>query len=193
MNMTATMTETGELVETGQVPMELVALKGRIADQPPKVRAELEPLIDEVLEHAMFRSRVMLIARDALQLPAGRHGGAEIRSGSNAARTRAAIVLIDRSRGVASALLIDHPRHRSSPALWLPLLPLRRGAAPAGYAASQPVTTRPTSSRLAAEQFFGTSSAVCQYRYSKSMMSIVGMPRSLRGMWSSVTSGPRRF
>ncbi len=67
MSMTATMTETGELVESGQVPMELVALKGRIADQPPKVRAELEPLIDEVLEHAMFRSRVMLIARDALQ------------------------------------------------------------------------------------------------------------------------------
>ena len=31
------------------------------------VRAELEPLIDEVMEHAMFRSRVMLIARDALQ------------------------------------------------------------------------------------------------------------------------------
>ena len=28
---------------------------------------ELEPLIDEVLEHAVFRSRVMLIARDALQ------------------------------------------------------------------------------------------------------------------------------
>jgi hypothetical protein len=31
------------------------------------VRKELEPLIDEVMEHAVFRSRVMLIARDALQ------------------------------------------------------------------------------------------------------------------------------
>ncbi len=51
----------------GQYPSELVALRDRIAGQPPRVRAELEPLIDEVLEHAMFRSRVMLIAREALQ------------------------------------------------------------------------------------------------------------------------------
>jgi hypothetical protein len=65
--MSQMITETGEQVESGQVPLELVALKGRIAGQPAKVRAELEPLIDEVLEHAMFRSRVMLIARDALQ------------------------------------------------------------------------------------------------------------------------------
>jgi hypothetical protein len=56
-----------EAVETEQVPTELVELKERIQGQPPAVRAELEPLIDEVMEHAMFRSRVMLIARDALQ------------------------------------------------------------------------------------------------------------------------------
>jgi hypothetical protein len=48
-------------------PSELQVLKERIAGQPPRVRAELEPLIDEVLEHAMFRSRVILIAREALQ------------------------------------------------------------------------------------------------------------------------------
>jgi hypothetical protein len=65
--MSMTMTETAGQIDAGQLPLELVALKGRIADQPAKVRAELEPLIDEVLEHAMFRSRVMLIARDALQ------------------------------------------------------------------------------------------------------------------------------
>jgi hypothetical protein len=65
--MSQMITEMGEQVESGQLPLELVALKGRIAGQPAKVRAELEPLIDEVLEHAMFRSRVMLIARDALQ------------------------------------------------------------------------------------------------------------------------------
>ena len=53
--------------DSKQFPMELVALKERIADQPAAVREELEPLIDEVLEHAVFRSRVMLIARDALQ------------------------------------------------------------------------------------------------------------------------------
>ena len=59
-----TSTEVSPLVE---VPTELVALKGRIQHQTPHVRAELEPLIDEVLEHALFRSRVMLIAREALQ------------------------------------------------------------------------------------------------------------------------------
>ena len=50
-----------------QFPSELVALKEKIQDQPVAVRNELEPLIDEVMEHAVFRSRVMLIARDALQ------------------------------------------------------------------------------------------------------------------------------
>ncbi len=65
MSLTADETTVTSLPE--QVPTELVELKERIQGQPAKVRAELEPLIDEVLEHAMFRSRVMLIARDALQ------------------------------------------------------------------------------------------------------------------------------
>jgi hypothetical protein len=55
------------VVNSDHVPTELVELKDRILGQPAAVRAELEPLIDEVMEHAMFRSRVMLIARDALQ------------------------------------------------------------------------------------------------------------------------------
>ncbi len=59
----------------GQFPSELVALKERIQNQPAAVREELEPLIDEVMEHAVFRSRVMLIARDALQRFSGRDGG----------------------------------------------------------------------------------------------------------------------
>jgi hypothetical protein len=50
-----------------QVPSELVALKEKIQIQPSDVRETLEPLIDEVMEHAVFRSRVMSIARDALQ------------------------------------------------------------------------------------------------------------------------------
>jgi hypothetical protein len=54
-------------VGTERVPTELMELKERIQGQPPDVRAELEPLIDEVMEHAVFRNRVMLIARDALQ------------------------------------------------------------------------------------------------------------------------------
>jgi hypothetical protein len=65
------MTQTSESVTTAvtmeKMPSELVELKERIQGQAPKVRAELEPLIDEVMEHAMFRSRVMLIARDALE------------------------------------------------------------------------------------------------------------------------------
>jgi len=65
--MSWTAEETNATCLPEQVPSELVELKERIQGQPAKVRAELEPLIDEVLEHAMFRSRVMLIARDALQ------------------------------------------------------------------------------------------------------------------------------
>jgi hypothetical protein len=53
--------------DTDPVPSELVVLKQRIQQQPARVRAELEPLIDDVLEHALFRSRVMLIAREALE------------------------------------------------------------------------------------------------------------------------------
>ena len=48
-------------------PSELVALRERIRDQPDDVRTELEPLLDEVLEHTVFRNRVMLIAKEALQ------------------------------------------------------------------------------------------------------------------------------
>jgi hypothetical protein len=49
------------------LPTELVALRERIRDQPDDVRTELEPLLDEVLEHTVFRNRVMLIAREALE------------------------------------------------------------------------------------------------------------------------------
>ncbi len=47
-------------------PAELLALRERIREQPADVRAELEPLIEEVLEHAEFRGRVLAIAREAL-------------------------------------------------------------------------------------------------------------------------------
>jgi hypothetical protein len=65
--MSLTITEKNGPIPSGQLPSELVVLKERIQDQPVEVREELEPLIDEVLEHAVFRSRVMLLARDALQ------------------------------------------------------------------------------------------------------------------------------
>ena len=101
--MSLSITETCVGIESAQVPTELVALKGRIAGQPEKVRAELEPLIDEVLEHAMFRSRVMLIAREALRRL--RVDVAALRFDLEATRreTGEAIVLSDRSPGKAQS------------------------------------------------------------------------------------------
>lgn len=57
---------TGEIAREAY-PAELVALRERILEQPPEVRAELEPLIEEVLEHAQFRGRVLAIAREGLE------------------------------------------------------------------------------------------------------------------------------
>ncbi len=48
-------------------PRELIELKEKIAAQPPAVRAELEPLVDDAMEHAWFRGRAMDLARDALE------------------------------------------------------------------------------------------------------------------------------
>ena len=50
-----------------QLPVELVELKQRIQAQPAEIRAELEPLVEDALEHARFRGRAMMIARDALE------------------------------------------------------------------------------------------------------------------------------
>jgi hypothetical protein len=49
------------------LPVELVALRERVLAQPADVRAELEPMVDDALEHAMFRGRVLSVARDALE------------------------------------------------------------------------------------------------------------------------------
>jgi hypothetical protein len=49
------------------IPSELVELREKVRAQPSDVRAELEPLVDEVLEHARFRHRVMAVARGALE------------------------------------------------------------------------------------------------------------------------------
>ncbi len=50
-----------------QVPPELVELKERIAAQSADIRAELEPLVEDAMEHARFRGRAMGLARDALE------------------------------------------------------------------------------------------------------------------------------
>ncbi|WP_165073273.1 hypothetical protein [Paludisphaera rhizosphaerae] len=49
------------------VPEEMTALRERIRALPSDARAELEPLMNDVVEQALFRSRVMTIARDALE------------------------------------------------------------------------------------------------------------------------------
>ena len=49
------------------LPMELLALLERVQTLPARVRAELEPLVDEALDQARFRGRVLSVARDALE------------------------------------------------------------------------------------------------------------------------------
>jgi hypothetical protein len=49
------------------VPAELLELQERVQAQPDEVRAELEPLVEQAMEHARFRSRVLTVARDALE------------------------------------------------------------------------------------------------------------------------------
>ena len=48
------------------VPAELTALRDRIRALPAEARSEVEPLMDDVLEQAVYRSRVLTLARDAL-------------------------------------------------------------------------------------------------------------------------------
>ncbi|MDR3639656.1 MAG: hypothetical protein P4L84_38000 [Isosphaeraceae bacterium] len=50
-----------------ELPGELVELRERVRSQPAAVRAELEPLVDDILEQARFRGRVLTVARDALE------------------------------------------------------------------------------------------------------------------------------
>ncbi len=59
---------TNDDVKTGEaLPEEWLALKERVRRMPPSVRAELEPMVDEALEEARFRGRVLSVARDALE------------------------------------------------------------------------------------------------------------------------------
>jgi hypothetical protein len=49
------------------LPAELVELWERVRSLPPAVREELEPVVENVLEQARFRGRVLVVARDALE------------------------------------------------------------------------------------------------------------------------------
>ena len=47
-------------------PSELVALRDRVRELPPSLRAKLEPYVDDAVEQAAFRARVLTVARDAM-------------------------------------------------------------------------------------------------------------------------------
>lgn len=55
------------LAGSDELPVELVELRERLRTQPYAVRAELEPLVEDILEQARFRGRVLTVARDALE------------------------------------------------------------------------------------------------------------------------------
>jgi hypothetical protein len=64
--MSSSIAKANEGTVSESYPTELVELRERIRQQADDVRAELEPLIEEVLEHAQFRGHVLAIASDAL-------------------------------------------------------------------------------------------------------------------------------
>ena len=61
------MNATSDVEEKSTVPAELTALRDRIRALPAEARSELEPLMEDVLEHAVFRSRVLAIAKEGLE------------------------------------------------------------------------------------------------------------------------------
>ena len=50
-----------------ELPAEWLALREQVRVMPRRLRQQIEPLLDEALEQARFRGRVLLVARDALE------------------------------------------------------------------------------------------------------------------------------
>jgi hypothetical protein len=50
----------------GEIPSELVSLSERVRALPDRLRREIEPMLDDAMEQAVFRGRVLSLARDAL-------------------------------------------------------------------------------------------------------------------------------
>lgn len=53
--------------ERSGVPDELARLRERIERLPASLRAELEPLADRAIEDALFRGRVLNVAKEGLE------------------------------------------------------------------------------------------------------------------------------
>lgn len=49
------------------VPVELLTLREQVRSLPEPHRRRLEPIVDEAVEQAWFRGRVLSVARDALE------------------------------------------------------------------------------------------------------------------------------
>ena len=49
------------------IPPELTRLRDRIGDLPPRYRDALEPLAEEAVDQALFRGRVLTLAREGLE------------------------------------------------------------------------------------------------------------------------------
>ncbi len=56
----------GPIPASERLPVELLALRDRVRSLPEPARAELGPIVEEALEDARFRGRVLSVARDAL-------------------------------------------------------------------------------------------------------------------------------
>ncbi len=52
---------------TDAIPPELDRLRERIGALPPRYRDALGPIADEAVEHALFRGRVLALAREGLE------------------------------------------------------------------------------------------------------------------------------
>ncbi len=52
---------------TDEIPPELGRLRERIGALPPRYRIALGPIADQAVEHALFRGRVLALAREGLE------------------------------------------------------------------------------------------------------------------------------
>jgi len=51
----------------GAVPAELLSLAAKVKSLPCEIRRTIEPVVNDALEQAAFRGRVLVIAREALE------------------------------------------------------------------------------------------------------------------------------
>ena len=56
-----------EMSPSDDVPAELRNLAARVRSLPTEIRLSLEPAVNDALEQAAFRARVLILAREALE------------------------------------------------------------------------------------------------------------------------------